>query len=105
MNMDELEQINENKNAYLYLFLMISLGYLGLHRFYLNKNATGILYLLTAGVFGVGVILDSIISTFSLIRDNKGMVIAGAYSLQKITLALLVLLVLLFLLILLVVTK
>lgn len=34
------------------------LGFLGIHRFYIGKWATGILYLLTAGLLGFGVIYD-----------------------------------------------
>jgi TM2 domain-containing membrane protein YozV len=38
--------------------LLTFLGVLGVHRFYLGKWGTGILYLVTLGLFGVGLIYD-----------------------------------------------
>lgn len=43
--------------AYLLWFLGL-FGILGLHRFYLGKVGTGILYLLTLGLVGVGATID-----------------------------------------------
>ena len=34
------------------------LGWLGIHRFYLGKIATGILYLVSGGLFGLGILYD-----------------------------------------------
>jgi TM2 domain-containing membrane protein YozV len=38
--------------------LLTFLGYLGIHRFYMGKILTGILYLFTGGIFFVGVVYD-----------------------------------------------
>lgn len=45
--------------AYLLWFLG-GLGILGLHRFYLGRWPTGLLWLLTGGLVGIGAILDLI---------------------------------------------
>ena len=38
--------------------LLIFFGYLGIHKFYLGKTLIGIIYLLTGGLFFIGVLYD-----------------------------------------------
>ncbi len=38
--------------------LLVYLGFLGIHRFYMGKWLTGLLYLLTVGFFGIGIFYD-----------------------------------------------
>lgn len=46
------------KDKFLAYVLLIFVGYLGLHRFYIGKIGTGIIFLLTGGLFGFGIIYD-----------------------------------------------
>lgn len=38
--------------------LLIFFGYLGIHKFYLGKVFVGIVYILTGGLFFIGIIYD-----------------------------------------------
>jgi TM2 domain-containing membrane protein YozV len=56
--------------------LLTFLGVFGIHRFYLGKWGTGIIYLLTVGLFGIGLIYDfwtlnSQISELNLSRQGR----------------------------------
>ena len=65
---DEFEQIKTTilkrdgvwRNKWISLILCILLGWLGIHRFYEGKVATGLLYFFTLGLLGVGWIVDII---------------------------------------------
>ena len=46
------------KNKWISLLLCICMGFLGGHKFYEGKIASGILYCCTFGLFGVGVFID-----------------------------------------------
>ena len=52
------ERAPGEKNKWVAFFLCLFLGFLGAHRFYEGKIFTGILYLCTLGLCGIGVIVD-----------------------------------------------
>ena len=52
------------KNKWISVLLCFFLGCLGAHRFYEGKIGTGILWLLTGGLVGIGAIVDFFILLF-----------------------------------------
>jgi TM2 domain-containing membrane protein YozV len=48
----------KSKNTAYLLWFFGLFGWLGLHRFYLRKYATGILWIVTGGVLGIGSLYD-----------------------------------------------
>lgn len=55
------------------LILAIILGGLGIHRFYVGKIGTGIIYFFTCGLFFIGWIIDIIMIAMGGFRDKAGM--------------------------------
>lgn len=54
----------QEKNKWVAVLLCFFIGWLGAHRFYEGKIGTGILWLCTGGLMGVGVLIDFIILLF-----------------------------------------
>lgn len=52
--------------------LCLFLGFLGAHRFYTGKIFTGILYLFTFGLFGVGMFIDLVLIITGHFKDKQG---------------------------------
>lgn len=55
------------------LLLCIFFGFLGAHRFYVGKTGSGVLYLCTAGLLGIGWVVDIFIIAVGGFRDVNGM--------------------------------
>ncbi|MCO5259857.1 MAG: TM2 domain-containing protein [Crocinitomicaceae bacterium] len=60
------------KSALVTVLLIIFLGYFGVHRFYLGKTKTGVLYLFTLGLLGLGVIIDFFRLIIGNLTDKNG---------------------------------
>lgn len=65
-------EMKSEKSKVAALLLCIFLGGLGIHRFYVGKIGTGVLYLLTGGLFGIGVIVDIIKIAVGSFTDKNG---------------------------------
>ncbi len=68
MNVSERSRL-----AALILNLLCGTLLFGLHRFYVGKVWTGLLWLVTAGLFGIGQLVDLILIILGSFRDKKGL--------------------------------
>lgn len=65
----------KNKTIALGLCLLIAIGLSGFHRIYVGKVRSGILYLLTFGLFGIGAIVDFIKLASDTFQDADGKIL------------------------------
>ncbi len=71
-NKTSIRHVSE-KNWLVALLLCIFLGAFGIHRFYVGKTGTGILMILTAGGFGIWIIIDVILIATNAFTDINGL--------------------------------
>ncbi len=59
------------KSRLVTFLLCTFLGTLGVHRFYVGKTGTGILWLFTIGLFGIGTLIDWILILAGEFKDSN----------------------------------
>ena len=62
-----------DRNRWVALLFCLLGGMVGLHRFYVGKIGTGILYLLTGGIFFLGPLVDFFSILAGSFRDGEGL--------------------------------
>lgn len=75
VNMGNFNPMISDKSRLAALLLCFFLGGLGIHRFYVGKVGTGILWLFTLGFFGIGSLIDFIIIIVGSFKDKYGRVV------------------------------
>lgn len=68
---------DSSKSRLAALLLCIFVGGLGVHRFYAGKIGTGILWLITGGLFGIGTLVDLILICVGEFKDADGNLISS----------------------------
>ena len=61
-----------SKSRLVALLLCFFFGAIGIHRFYVGKVGTGVIWLLTGGLFTIGIVIDFIMILCGAFKDKKG---------------------------------
>ncbi len=71
-NKVSLDPFHSPKRRGIAAILCLFLGLFGIHRFYVGKIGTGLLWLLTYGLFGIGFFIDLFLILCGNFRDRDG---------------------------------
>ena len=63
--------IVSSKSRLVAFLLCYIFGMFGAHRFYVGKKGTAILYILTMGLFGVGMLIDTLMIILGKFKDAE----------------------------------
>lgn len=61
-----------SKSTSVAFILCLFFGWMGAHRFYVGKNLSGVLYLFTFGILGIGWFFDAVRIVMGNFTDKKG---------------------------------
>lgn len=73
MRLDDIS-VSE-KDWFIVLLLAFFAGVIGLHNFYCKRTKKGVLFLCTAGLGGIGVLVDLILIVMKKYKDADGAVV------------------------------
>lgn len=68
--------MESNKSRLIVTLLAFFLGVFGVHRFYVGKIGTGIIWLLTFGCLGFGATIDLVFCVCGKFKDKNGNIIS-----------------------------
>lgn len=70
--MPEQTEVSITRKGWFLAIMCFFFGALGVHRFMVGKIGTGILYIFTGGLFGIGVLVDFIMCLCGAFKDKEG---------------------------------
>lgn len=65
------------RSKWVALILCLTLGWLGIHRFYVGKIGTGVLFWITRGFHGIGIVVDLVLILSDRFEDAEGRRLIG----------------------------
>ena len=74
---NSIHPMTSQKNKWVAFILCLFGGVFGIHRFYVGKRGTGLIWLCTVGLLGIGWVIDLILILCGSFRDKYGFPLVG----------------------------